>query len=152
MTDGASTDRCPPFRFSTHTRVDVSDTDMMGIVYYGRFMPFFDAAAIAYQRHLGIPLMGPAGHGFVVRRVSVEYRESARFDDVLEVFVRVARIGRTSHTVRYRVERMSEEHPVYMADGEVVLVGIDDTRTPTPMPDTVRDAIVAFEGDRVEIG
>lgn len=152
MTDGAPTDRCPPFRFSTRTRVDVSDTDMLGIVYYGRFMPFFDAAAIAYRRHLGIPLMGPPGHGFVVRKASIEYRESARFDDVLEVFVRVARIGRTSHTVRYRVERLSETDSVHMADGQVVLVGLDASRTPTPMPEEIRAAIVAFEGDRVEIG
>jgi acyl-CoA thioester hydrolase len=151
MTDGYPTDRCPPFRFSTRTRVDISDTDMMGIVYYGRFMPFFDAAFIAYQRHLGVPLMGPPGHGFVVRKVNVEYRESARFDDLLEVFVRVSRLGRTSHTVRYRVERLSDDGSVHMADGEVVLVGLDASRTPTPMPEAIRDLIVAFEGDRVEI-
>jgi acyl-CoA thioester hydrolase len=152
VNDGAPTDRCPPFRFSTQTRVDVSDTDMLGIVYYGRFMPFFDAAVIAYQRHLGIPLMGPPGHRFVVRRASVDYRESARFDDVLEIFVRVAHIGRTSHTVRYRVERLLGDGPVHMADGEIVFVGLDETRTPTPMPESVRAAIVAFEGDRVELG
>lgn len=151
MTDGAPTDRCPPFRFSAKTRVDISDTDMMGIVYYGRFMPFFDAAVIAYQRHLGIPLMGATNHSFVVRKVVIEYRESARFDDVLEVFVRVARLGRTSHTLNYRVERLAESGPVHMADGEVVLVGLDASRTPTPMPESIRAAIVAFEGDRVEI-
>ena len=151
MTDGGPTDRCHPFRFSTQTRVDISDTDMMGIVYYGRFMPFFDAAVIAYQRHLGIPLMGVPGHMFVVRKVSVEYRESARFDDVLEVFVRVARIGHTSHTMRYRVERLTGGESVHMADGEVVLVGLDEARMPTPMPTALRAAILLFEGDRVEV-
>jgi acyl-CoA thioester hydrolase len=151
MTDGAPTDRCPPFRFSTQTRVDVSDTDMLGIVYYGRFMPFFDAATIAYRRHLGTPLMGLPEHSFVVRKAGIEYRESARFDDILEVFVRVARLGRTSHTLHYRVERLSDDGSVHMADGEVVLVGIDQTRAATPMPESLRSRIIAFEGDRLEV-
>lgn len=149
---GAPTDRCPPFRFSAHARVDISDTDMFGIVYYGRFLPYFDGALIAYRRHVGMDLIGPEDHRFVMRKVEVDYIQSARFDDLLEVFVRVAHIGRTSHTIRYRVERLGGEQPVHVADGMVVQVGLDADRRPTPLPAAARDAIVAFEGDRVEIG
>ena len=150
--DGAPTDRCPPFRFSARARVDVSDTDMFGIVYYGRFLPYFDGAVIAYRRHLGIELTGPPGHNFVVRHVAVSYRESAVFDDALEVFVRTARIGRTSHAIQYRVERLGSPEPVHIADGEVIFVGIDPGRRATPAPEPLRRAIVGFEGDHVEIG
>ena len=34
----------PPFRFSAQTRVGFSDTDAQGIVYYGRYLPYFDLA------------------------------------------------------------------------------------------------------------
>ena len=39
---GRVTDRKPPFKFSSLTRVGFSDTDAQGIVYYGRYMPYFD--------------------------------------------------------------------------------------------------------------
>ncbi|MEW6583795.1 MAG: thioesterase family protein [Actinomycetota bacterium] len=149
---GGPTDRCPPFRFSAQARVDVSDTDLFRIVYYGRFLPYFDGALIAYRRHIGVDLIGPDGHRYVVRHVDVDYRQSARFDDLLEVFVRVAHVGRTSHTVAYRVERLADGGSVHVADGRAALVGLDADRRPTPVPDAVRDAIVAFEGDRVELG
>jgi len=38
---GRVTDRKPPFKFSSLTRVGFSDTDAQGIVYYGRYLPYF---------------------------------------------------------------------------------------------------------------
>ena len=52
---GARTDRRePPFKFSALTRVGFSDTDAQGIVYYGRYLPYFDLARVEYHRHLGL--------------------------------------------------------------------------------------------------
>jgi YbgC/YbaW family acyl-CoA thioester hydrolase len=42
----------PPFKFSAQTRVGFSDTDAQGVVYYGRYMPYFDLARVEYHRHL----------------------------------------------------------------------------------------------------
>ena len=46
-------DRRPPFRFSYSTRVGFDETDAQGIVYYGRYMPYFDRARVEYLRDLG---------------------------------------------------------------------------------------------------
>ena len=75
-----------------------SDTDAQGVVYYGRYLPYFDHARTEYHRHLG--LSGPwiESRDFVMRASTVEYHAPARFDDLLEIFVRLARIGRTSAT------------------------------------------------------
>src|SRR5207302_4445039 len=90
----------PPFKFSARTRVGFSDTDAQGIVYYGRYLPYFDFARVEYHRSLG--LMQVEGPGdFVMRAVHVEYLAPARFDDLIEVDVRVARIGRTSITYEF---------------------------------------------------
>ena len=51
---GGLTDRKPPFKFSAGTRVGFSDTDAQGIVYYGRYLPYFDLARVEYHRHLGM--------------------------------------------------------------------------------------------------
>ena len=42
-----------PFKFSARTRVGFSDTDAQGIVYYGRYLPYFDLARVEYHRKLG---------------------------------------------------------------------------------------------------
>ena len=100
--DAGPTDRRPPFRFSAQARVWFSDTDAQGVVYYGRYLPYFDHARLEYHRHLGLESLWHGDHEFVMRAMTVEYEAPAVFDDLLEVFVRTTRIGRTSATVRVR--------------------------------------------------
>ena len=146
------TDRIPPFRFSLRTRVDFSDTDAVGIVYYGRYPPYFDRAVIAYRRHLGLPLLGNPGHVLVIRALRCEYHAPARFDDELEVFVRMARLGRTSQTAALRVEEVGGAEPRHLADGEIVAVGLDRYGgRPSPIPDDIRARIAEFEGNALEV-
>src|SRR5258705_5017603 len=91
-----------PFKLSARTRVGFSDTDAQGIVYYGRYLPYFDLARVEYHRDLGLLGMeiGP-GVEFVMRAINVEYHAPAVFDDEIEVYVRVARIGNTSATYEF---------------------------------------------------
>ena len=56
------TDRVPPFRFSARFRVELADTDLGAVVYYGRYPVLVDRATIAYRRHLGVEPLGPPGH------------------------------------------------------------------------------------------
>ena len=51
---GAPTTRRPPFKYSARTRVWFSDTDAQGIVYYGRYLPYFDLARVEYLRELDL--------------------------------------------------------------------------------------------------
>ena len=80
------------------TRVQFSDTDAQGVVYYGRYMPYFDVAKTEYHRLLGQFMRGGDRNQFVMRSVNTNYHAPARFDDLLEVFIRTRRIGRTSVT------------------------------------------------------
>jgi len=43
-----------PFSFAAACRVAFSDTDAQGIVYYGRYAPYFDVARVEYFRNLGL--------------------------------------------------------------------------------------------------
>ena len=88
------------YAFSTRTRVGFSDTDAQGIVYYGRYNPYFDLARVEYLRSLGL-LHHEAGGEFVMRANDVEYFAPAVFDDEIEIHVRVSRLGRTSVTFEF---------------------------------------------------
>jgi acyl-CoA thioester hydrolase len=148
---GGPTDRVPPFRFSVGTRVRFNETDAVGVVYYGRYPPYFDLALAEYRRHLGLPLLGAPGHMCLVRWLHAEYHSSARFDDPIEVFVRIARLGTTSHTAALRVEGIAEDGPHHLADGRVTIVGVERHGGPaSPMPEDTRRRIAAFEGDALE--
>jgi acyl-CoA thioester hydrolase len=139
------TDEQPPFRFSAVLRVGFDETDAQAVVYYGRYLPYFDRARVEYLRHLGLLAEG-LRHGveFVMRRSLCEYTAPARFDDPIEVFIRTAAIGRTSTRFEYRVEHALDGNLLTTAEQTLVLIGAADRR-PFPIPDAYRSAIDAFE-------
>ena len=144
---GHTTERKPPFKYAAYTRVGFSDTDAQGIVYYGRYLPYFDLARVEYHRHLGLrPRVEGTSAEFVMRASQIEYHAPARFDDLLEIFVRIARIGRTSATYDHAAYRLDDDRLMVTATQTLVLVDLV-TRRPTTIPDGAREPIRAFEGN-----
>lgn len=144
---GRVTSRRPPFGYAALNRVWFSDTDAQGVVYYGRYLPYFDHARTEYHRHLAIRY--PDGVQGVMRATNVEYHAPARFDDLLECFVRVARVGRTSITYECAAYRLPDDLLMVTATQTSVLIDAA-TRTPVVVSDGVRAAIRGFEGDALE--
>jgi acyl-CoA thioester hydrolase len=141
----------PPFKFSAQTRVAFSDTDAQGIVYYGRYLPYFDLARVEYHRNLGLLGMdiGEEGQEFVMRAGTIEYLAPAVFDDLIEVYVRMARIGKTSVTFEFAAYRARDDLLMVTAKQTLVLVDLDE-RKAVPIPDTYKEAIRAFEREALE--
>ncbi len=145
---GRPTDRKPPFKYSSLTRVGFSDTDAQGIVYYGRYLPYFDSARVEYHRHLGLLQTQAGNNEFVMRANTIEYHAPARFDDLIEVFIRVSRIGRTSVTYECAAYR---EDDVLMVTAQQTLVLVDlDERRARAIPDDYREQLASFEGEDLE--
>jgi acyl-CoA thioester hydrolase len=141
---GRATDRKPPFRYAALARVQFSDTDAQGVVYYGRYMPYFDLARTEFHRHLGRVHLGNVD--FAMRAVSVDYVAGARFDDLLEIFVRVERIGTTSITYDHAAYRVGDGDDTLMATAKATLVCIAlDVRKAVPVPDEFRAHVEAFQ-------
>jgi acyl-CoA thioester hydrolase len=147
---GRVTDRMPPFKYSALTRVGFSDTDAQGIVYYGRYLPYFDQARVEYARHLEMLATGPEEHEFVMRANTIEYLAPARFDDLVEVFIRVARIGTTSVTYECAAYRVDDDILMVTATQTLVLVDLDE-RKACPVPEWFKEKIREFEGDDLEV-
>jgi acyl-CoA thioester hydrolase len=140
----AVTDRRAPFRFAYRTRVGFDETDAQGIVYYGRYMPYFDRARVEYLRHLNL-LTTPAGApDFVMRAQHVEYLAPARFDDELEVFARVRRLGHSS--IVWSFEAVNVASAEHLVSAEQTLVNVDEeSRRPMRIGERLRAAVSAFE-------
>ncbi len=139
----------PPFKFSARTRVGFSDTDAQGIVYYGRYNPYFDLARVEYLRGLGLLQQRGQVGDFVMRANVVEYFAPAVFDDEIDVFVRCAHIGRTSIAFEFAAYR--EPDDVLMVTARQTLVYVDlEQRRARPVPDDYRRPLLEFEGADVE--
>jgi acyl-CoA thioester hydrolase len=146
---GYISDRKPPFKYAAHTRVGFSDTDAQGIVYYGRYLPYFDLARVEYHRHLELTTWALGGNQFVMRALGVEYHAPAIFDDLIEVFVRLARIGRTSASYEFAAYRIEDDSLMATATQTLVLVDLGE-RKPCIIPDSFVDAVRTLEGDDLE--
>jgi acyl-CoA thioester hydrolase len=147
---GQPTGRKPPFKFSAFARVGFSDTDAQGIVYYGRYLPYFDHARVEYHRHLDLLDRDVDDPEFVIRASHVVYEAPARFDDLLEVFIRTKRIGRTSATAEFSAYRVDDDVLMCTAEQTFVLVDLAERR-PAPIPDDYRRAVADFEGADLEL-
>ena len=138
----------PPFKFSAETRVGFSDTDAQGVVYYGRYMPYFDLARVEYHRRLDMLRTEPRDRQFVMRAMTVEYHAPARFDDLIEVDVRINRIGTSSVTYEFAAYLGGATLAV-TATQTLVLVDLAE-RKPCPVPEWWREKIRQFEGADVD--
>ena len=147
---GHATDRKPPFKYAAFTRVGFSDTDAQGIVYYGRYLPYFDLSRVEYHRHLDMLESAMTDDQFVMRASSVEYFAPARFDDLIEIFIRLRRIGRTSATYECAAFRVEDDVLMVTAAQTLVLVDLEERRA-RPIPGWYRERIGAFEGADCEL-
>jgi acyl-CoA thioester hydrolase len=107
--------------FTFLMRVRYAECDMQYVVFNSRYVEFIDVAATEFMRHL---LDGDfeAVENQVVN-VNVNWRASARFDDVLAIQVAAERIGNTSYTLAYTFHNHSTgEH---LVDATVTYVAVD---------------------------
>ena len=81
-----------------------------------------------------------------MRACTIAYFAPAVFDDVIEVYVRMAKIGRTSATFELAAYRAHDDVLMVTATQTLVLVDLDE-RKAVPIPDTYREAIRSLEGD-----
>jgi acyl-CoA thioester hydrolase len=93
---------------------------------------------------------GPEEYEFVMRANTIEYHAPARFDDLVEVFIRVARIGRTSVTYECAAYRVDDDALMVTATQTLVLVDLEE-RKACPVPEWFKERIREFEGDDLEL-
>lgn len=99
----------PPAAAFVHpVRVYWEDTDAGGIVFYANYLKFFERARTEWLRALGVQqqaLREQTGLIFVVSQTAVRHLAPARLDDLLQVSVAVAELGRATLTLAQQARR-----------------------------------------------
>lgn len=139
-------DQLRDYGFSTDVRVRLSETDAVGIVFFGTYAHYFDIGRMDYLAHLGLNKLDGAVRDLipgVVVGQTVRFLNPARYNDVLSVFVRIAHIGTTSYTFHLNI--VNKRTRLAVARGSLSLVWMDAAHRPIRVPDDVRAVIHEFE-------
>ncbi len=136
------------FRFLERLRVRWAEVDMQKIVFNGNYLMYFDTAVAGYWRALAVPYtetLQAMGADLFVRKATLEYDGSARYDDVLDVGVRCGRIGTSSMLFHCAVFRQDQK----LVSAELVYVFADTaTQSSTPVPSELRELLQGFEAGK----
>jgi len=133
------------FSFVHTLRVRWSEVDMQGIVFNGNYLNYFDVAFTEYWRATGLPdviAQSEAGLELFARKATVEYHAPSRFDDLLDIGVRCAELGRSSLRFVLEIYRGDE----YLISGEILYVHANSRVLKSePVPASWREALTGFE-------
>ncbi len=133
------------FRLWHRLRVRWAEVDMQKIVFNGHFLMYFDNAMGDYWRALALPYeaaMQQLGGDMFVKKATVEYFGSARYDDLLNVGLRCRRIGNSSITMDGVIYRGDKR----LISCELVYVYANPyNQTPQPVPTVLRAIFDAYE-------
>jgi YbgC/YbaW family acyl-CoA thioester hydrolase len=144
------------FRFFHRLRVRWAEVDMQKIVFNGHYLMYFDTAVADYWRALALPYeeaMHQLGGDLYVKKATLEYNASAKYDDVLDIGMRCAKIGNSSMLMEggiFQGEKL-------LVSGELLYVYADPkTQTSRRVPDELRAVLEGFEqGEamtRIQVG
>ncbi|MCK9230725.1 MAG: acyl-CoA thioesterase [Syntrophales bacterium] len=142
------------FVFHHRRRIEYADLDGQAIVFFGNYLKYFDTAITEYLRSLGFDygtILLETGHDVHVVKASVEFKEPVRFDEIIDIHVRAARLGRSSLTFALEIYCGAEEVP--RVTGDVVWVTMDQkTRRPAPVPEALVVRLAEMEGSGLDRG
>jgi YbgC/YbaW family acyl-CoA thioester hydrolase len=134
-------------RFAIEHRVPWPDVDLVGVVYFARFLSYFEMAELEWMRARKIDYEGLLRRENIwLPRVSAhcEYRAPARLGDLLSIEMTLGRLGRSSFTLAYQAFRLPERKQ--LADGYIVAASVSRTSfKAVRLPKELRDVLQALE-------
>ena len=123
---------------SSRIRVRYAETDKMGVVYYANYFVWFEVGRTDLLRQSGWTYreMEIDGVALPVIEAQCTYRESAEYDDVIEVRTSGAMLSPVRVQFTYEVVRMADA--ATLATGTTVHATLDRNGRPCRLPPRVR--------------
>jgi YbgC/YbaW family acyl-CoA thioester hydrolase len=139
-----------PEPFRTTRRIEFVDTDMAGIVHFSNFFRFMESAEVELLRSRGLAVvMEWQGQRLSFPRVAArcDYLKPVRFEDEVEILVRLARLGRKSLTYQFTFRL----HGQTVAEGQVSCVCCKvapeaHTLESIEIPENIRERLQDLQG------
>ena len=122
-------------------RVRYAETDQMGVVHHGNYALYLEMARIEWLRKLGISYksMEENGIGLPVVSLSINFKKSALYDDVIKVKTQLKKQPTALVQFEYELTNQNDE---LLCTAEVVLAFMDmKTKRPTRPPKYFLEAL-----------
>jgi len=122
-------------------RVRYAETDQMGVVHHGNYALYLEMARIEWLRKLGISYksMEENGIGLPVVSLSINFKKSAFYDDVIKVKTQFKKQPTALVNFDYILTNQNDE---LLCNAEVVLAFMDmKTKRPTRPPKYFLEAL-----------
>ncbi len=133
--------------FVTKRRVAFAETDMAGIVHFANYFRYMEDAEHELWRSVGISVVQPAGDGSLLTWPRVhaccDYRKPIRFEDEVEIRIRVSRSGSKALRFSFRFVLSGEQ----VAEGLLVAVCClfrNGQLEAVPIPDSVLQRLAPY--------
>jgi len=112
--------------------VRYAETDMMGVVYHGSYLPWFEIGRTTLLREFGLPyrVLEEQGYYLPVVELGVKYHRPARYDDTVTIVTTLKERPLLRIRLDYEVFRGDE----LLVTGFTVHGFIDKTGIPTRPP------------------
>ena len=122
-------------------RVRYAETDNMGVAYYANYFVWFEVARCDLLRSLGTTYRMLESEGFMlpVIEAQCQYRDSARYDDELDIATAGALISPVRVAFEYEVTRRADG--AQLATGRTVHAAVDLAGRPQRLPKHVREVL-----------
>jgi acyl-CoA thioester hydrolase len=117
------------------SRVHWVDTDAGGRIHFTAAFRWAEEAETALMRRLG--LLDSTWGDYPRRKVEAEYLKVLRFEDEIEIRLRVENVGRTSVSYAWTITKNGETHVM----GRHTVVHVDREGQPEPLAERVRAAL-----------
>lgn len=135
------------FNFYYSFRVRYSEVDAQGIVFNAHYLTYFDTAMTEYLRHIKydyVKEVKERNEDFHTVKTLVEYKAPIYFDQIIDVCLKVKKIGTSSLTFYIEVHPNKEDN--MRVSGEVVWVNTNqETHSSAPLSKNIIKKIELLE-------
>ena len=126
-------------------RVRYSETDQMGVVYHGNYIPYFEIGRVEWLRNKGISYksMEESGIGLPIVNMNINYKKSAVYDELLTVHT----VFKSQTSVKIEFDcAIYNEAKELLTTAQFMLVFVSlKTGKPTAPPDYILELLKTFE-------
>lgn len=141
-----------PSEFTIRRRVEFSETDMAGIVHFSNFFKYMENAEHAFYRSLGFSVVLAKQDppiGFPRVHASCDYSRPIRFEDEMEIHLRVIEKKEKALTHQFVFRKVEGERSVEIARGRLIVVCVahrnDGSMGSVPIPPEIADQLQVTE-------
>lgn len=128
-----------PFTFVY--RVPYSDCTVGNHVYYARYFDWLERARNEFFRAIGVTFQSLVDQGLMlpVVRAQIDYKAAARYDDEMEIELKVSEVGAVKISFDYRLTRKADGKLIATAQTNHVCTNLQER--PQRLPDVLRSAL-----------